>query len=389
MITGNDIMNMGDSVSQLLFGLDRTRETRMEAHRAINQGIAADPGFQVPFPLTVLLTVSSRCNLRCVSCDLGKRQDSYATRNLGARDELDEDLYCRMIDSFGPYKPEVFFVGVEPLLWGPLARSIRYAAEKGLFVELTTNGLLLEKHAEALLKSGLGRINVSMDGHTPELHDAIRGVRGAFDRSIAGLTEASRIIQKLHLDTELVINCVVSEYNYRHLPEIASFWSKQPITALALSLLQYVSSSMAGHHNAVAKSYPVSCSSVFDLDPASIDGTLLVAKIREARENYPRLCILPAITDAEIERYHAREELLFDGYQHCYYPWKYIMIMPDGSALPNWRCFSGSLGNIQEKNLKEIWDDRPIARFRGDLFEMDGCFPACTRCSGIYCSQSR
>ena len=154
-------------------------------------------------------------------------------------------------------------------------------------------------------------------------------------------------------------------------------------------MLQYVSSSMAERHNSLTTAYPVSCSSVFDVTPSSIDGPLLVEKIREAREMLPQLCLLPSISDAEIERYHSDEELLFEGYQKCYYPWKYIMIMPDGSTLPNWRCFSGSLGNIGEKSLEEIWNDTPIKKFRQDLFGRDGCFPACTRCSGIYCSQSR
>jgi len=377
------------ALNQLLHGLDRTRETRMEAHRRINSKITADPESVVPFPLTVLLTVSSSCNLRCVSCDLGKRQDSYATKNIGTQKGLDEGLYYGLIDSFGPYKPEVFFVGVEPLLWKPLAGAVKYAAERKLFVELTTNALLLEEHVEDLLRSGLNRINVSMDGHAPELHDAIRGVKGAFEKSLAGIRKAMELIRKHQLDTELVINCVVSDYNYRFLPEIASFWSKEPITALAFSLLQYVSSSMAERHNSLTKSYPVSCSSVFDLDPANIDGPLLAEKIREARKIFPRLCLLPSISEAEIERYHSKEELLFEGYQQCYYPWKYIMILPDGSALPNWRCFSESLGNIGVKSLKEIWSDTPITKFRRDLFGLDGCFPACTRCSGIYCSQSR
>lgn len=377
------------ALHQLLYGLDRTRETRMEAHRRINSKITADPESVVPFPLTVLLTVSSNCNLRCVSCDLGKRQDSYATKNIGTHKGLDESLYYWLIDSFGPYKPEVFFVGVEPLLWKPLTGAIKYAAERNLFVELTTNALLLEEHVGDLLKSGLHRINVSMDGHIPELHDAIRGVKGAFEKSLAGIRKAMELIRKHQLDTELVINCVVSDYNYRFLPEIASFWSKELITAFAFSLLQYVSSSMAERHNSLTKSYPVSCSSVFDLDPSSIDGPLLAEKIREARKNFPRTCLLPSISEAEIESYHSKEDLLFEGYQQCFYPWKYIMVMPDGSALPNWRCFSGSLGNIGTKSLKEIWNDTPVTNFRRDLFGADGCYPACTRCSGIYCSQSK
>jgi cyclic pyranopterin phosphate synthase len=58
-------------------------------------------------------------------------------------------------------------------------------------IVLTTNGILLEKMAEALHKSGVKRLNISLDSLKPETFAAITG-GGNLDHVLAGIDAASR-----------------------------------------------------------------------------------------------------------------------------------------------------------------------------------------------------
>jgi cyclic pyranopterin phosphate synthase len=92
---------------------------------------------------------------------------------------------------------EVRFTGGEPLIRRGLVDIVRRTRELGDDVELsvTTNGLGLERNAQALADAGLDRVNISLDTLDPErfrtitrrdrLDDVLRGAKAAHD---AGLT---------------------------------------------------------------------------------------------------------------------------------------------------------------------------------------------------------
>jgi MoaA/NifB/PqqE/SkfB family radical SAM enzyme len=54
----------------------------------------------------------------------------------------------------------------------------------------TSGVLLTEKNVERLAKAGLGSLNVSIDADTPEIHDDLRRVPGAFKKALEGARRA-------------------------------------------------------------------------------------------------------------------------------------------------------------------------------------------------------
>jgi radical SAM protein with 4Fe4S-binding SPASM domain len=63
-----------------------------------------------------------------------------------------------------------------------------YAKEKGLFFSLKTNGTLItEAVADKLMELGLIRIDVSLYGATPEIHEYVTGEAGSFARTIRAI----------------------------------------------------------------------------------------------------------------------------------------------------------------------------------------------------------
>lgn len=131
-------------------------------------------------PFMAELDVTYRCNCRCSMCQ--RWQDTRP-------DGLSPADYERLAGEFsdlGVY--QVSIAGGEPLLRGDIFEIIGHFAERGMSVNLCTNGMLLEKYHREIAASGATCVTVSLDGATAQCHDSIRGLAGSFrciERGIA------------------------------------------------------------------------------------------------------------------------------------------------------------------------------------------------------------
>ena len=133
------------------------------------------------------VSVTDRCNLRCRYCMPAEGVP------LAPRDEvLTFEEMVRAIEVATRLGVDrVRITGGEPLLRRELPELIRQISDlPGISeVAMTTNALLLHKHAEALAASGLSRLNVSLDSLRPDrferltrsqlLEETWRGIRSA------------------------------------------------------------------------------------------------------------------------------------------------------------------------------------------------------------------
>jgi cyclic pyranopterin phosphate synthase len=137
------------------------------------------------------VSVTDRCNYKCVYCRTGNDGAQYA--------ELPLEDYLRIVRVFVSLGIEkVRLTGGEPLLRKDLPRLIselaklRTADGTPLDLALTTNGHLLENTAETLRNAGLGRVTVSMDAVDPDTFARITRVPGSFHKVLAGIRAAQR-----------------------------------------------------------------------------------------------------------------------------------------------------------------------------------------------------
>jgi len=136
------------------------------------------------------LSVTDRCNYRCVYCRTGTDGAQY--------EDLPLAEYVRMVRLFVSLGIEkIRFTGGEPLLRQGLAELIREVAgmrprfsDGELDLALTTNGHLLEQMAGPLKAAGLQRITVSMDAVDDATMTRITRVPGSFERVLAGIRAA-------------------------------------------------------------------------------------------------------------------------------------------------------------------------------------------------------
>jgi cyclic pyranopterin phosphate synthase len=166
------------------------------------------------------ISVTDRCNYRCVYCRTGSEDIHYA--------ELPIAEYARMLRLFVSLGIEkIRFTGGEPLLRKGLLDLIEEAAamrsefssDGKIDLALTTNGHLLAALAPKLRQAGLQRVTVSMDAVEPEIFARITRVPGSFERMRDGIRAAQ--------DADLgpvKVNCVLMRgFNDSQIEAFAEF----------------------------------------------------------------------------------------------------------------------------------------------------------------------
>ncbi|MFI0820013.1 GTP 3',8-cyclase MoaA [Streptomyces sp. NPDC021098] len=140
------------------------------------------------------VSLTDRCNLRCTYCMPEEGLQWLAKPDLLTDDEIVRLIGIAVTD-LGV--TEVRFTGGEPLLRPGLVSIVERCAalEPRPEMSLTTNGIGLERTAEALRDAGLDRVNVSLDTLRPDVFqamtrrkrhgDVLRGLAAAHS---AGLT---------------------------------------------------------------------------------------------------------------------------------------------------------------------------------------------------------
>ncbi len=122
---------------------------------------------------------TARCNLSCAHCYSGSGPHRQA--------ELAPQVLVKFLgEAAGLGYRELEMTGGEPFLYAGLSRVLKAARILGMSTSVVTNGVDLPLARWAAAAPFLDRITVSIDGR-PEEHDALRGMTGAYDRTIASV----------------------------------------------------------------------------------------------------------------------------------------------------------------------------------------------------------
>jgi len=175
----------------------------------------------------VVWNVTRRCNLKCVHCYSHSDDREY-------RGELSFDEGRNLIDDLALFgSPVILFSGGEPLIRGDILELIRYAVGKHLRAVVSTNGTLITKPvAEKLQEIGLSYVGISLDG-LEEVHDAFRGVRGAFSRAMTAIDNCREAGLKVGL------RFTINRRNFRDIPGIFDLVEERRIPRICFYHLVY------------------------------------------------------------------------------------------------------------------------------------------------------
>ncbi len=151
----------------------------------------------------VFLYITDECNLRCSQC-LYKPNTLF---HMG-KGEIEPEIAKSLLHDFNRMGAEkLTFIGGEPSLYGkleehePLLDILRFSKELGYtYIRLDTNGQFDNNFLELNDLKLVNEIAFSLDGHTPEIHNLLRG-DGAFTKCVNNIKLANNLGFKTTITT--------------------------------------------------------------------------------------------------------------------------------------------------------------------------------------------
>lgn len=154
------------------------------------------------FPYVLMLEPLFRCNLSCAGCgrirEFGDSLDKTLSR---------EECLAAVEESGAPV---VSITGGEPLIHPEIGGIIDDITRTHRFVYLCTNGILLERSLKKFKPSAYLSFVVHLDGQAAT-HDRNAGVKGVFDKALAGIRAAKARGFQVRTNTTIYSNSDLNE----------------------------------------------------------------------------------------------------------------------------------------------------------------------------------
>lgn len=301
------------------------------------------------------------CNLECVHC---RRLDI-------SRKLMESDLSTaeskRLIDQIAETgKPILVLSGGEPLIRPDIFELAAYARDAGLTTALATNGTMITHAiAEKIRDAGIQRVSVSLDGATPETHDAFRKLPGSFNRAVEGI----KLVQAAGVETQ--INSTIAKHNVHEVQKLYDNAIALGVEALHIFMLVPVGCGVQLAESAMLDAftyektlnwfYEVSREGKIQTKATCAPHYFRIMRQRAAAEGIevsPKTHGMAAMTKGCL----AGQSICFVSHKGQVFPCGYLPL---------------EVGNVREKSFKEIWETaEPFQKLR-DQDNLEGKCGAC------------
>ena len=325
------------------------------------------------------------CNLRCVMC--GQYGDKGIMKDCAAEETkkiLPLETWKKFVDEIAPQKPVTYIWGGEPFLYPDLFPLARYMVQKGLYVSVNTNGTLMERHAEEIVRDKWSTIFVSLDAFR-DVNDALRG-KGSYDKVIAGFRAINREKQRQKSNYPFLgIVTVVTNRNYLDLANLTEASREYNIDLHMVNLGTYTNDNIVATQRKFMQEKldtDIDCLESYNTGyNLGIDGEKLHGILKDIQNNdygHPIITV-PTLNPEKTHTYYANLETPVRN--HCIVPWCQANINYNGDVhfcadYPDY-----ILGNITQQSFKEIYNGERANHFRKTIHECEGgMFPGCLRC---------
>ncbi|HVN73921.1 MAG TPA: radical SAM protein [Methanoregula sp.] len=313
-------------------------------------------------PFLVVWDFTHRCNLKCVHC--------YQDAQQALPDELSTEEAKQVIRELAKEGVVVIaFSGGEPLMRKDFFEIAAYAHQHEIYVALASNGTLITPEvADRIFRAGVDYVEVSIDGKDAASHDAMRGIPGAFDRSVAGIKNCV---------AKGIFTCIattVTSANYDELPEIYALGKTLGVRrVMAFNFIP------TGRGTAISEK---------DITPCQREDLLkYILSVNHGGASPDILSTAPQFARVALEaegsgcvpvgHFHNGEGLggktrmLADFIGGCGAGRLYCCIEPSGDVQP---CvfLPVAVGNIRDLPFSEIWHSAPVLRELRDRTLLEG-----------------
>lgn len=282
-------------------------------------------------PNTVTITLTSKCNLRCVMCDHWKLKDN---------NELSLEEIKNLIDQVAEWGvEEIELSGGEPFMRKDIWGIIEYASSRRLGMNITTNGTLLNKISiKKLFDYKVNRLQISLDG-IGKTQDKIRNTQGAYKKIVNTVKRINRIRKQKKSSLKINATTVVMQQNVHELADLINLTKELGFDSITF---QPVNDS----NLAIGKKKAYNPLKVKDLQELDLQ----IDKIIQIRKKDPY--IGNSIVYLESIKDYFRDKRL--SKIKCYASFINAIITPQGRL---WTCM-GDYGNLKKETVQQAWQSK-------------------------------
>ena len=315
----------------------------------------------------LVLELHSRCQCRCVMCDIWKR-DTAA--------ELSYELLEKNREALRAMKVEwIVLSGGEPLLHSRFVDICRMLRAEGMRLTLLTAGVGLATRAREVAHN-VDEVIVSLDG-PPGIHDEIRGVKRAFDLLATG------VLSLLSFRPELRITArtTVQKLNHASLCETVRAAQELDLSGISFLAADVTSAAFNRENKWGSERASEICLDTSEVKRLGeeVEG-LIERHAREIASHY--IAESPAKLRRIVQHFEAELGRRSPVAPLCNAPWVSAVVGYDGSVRP---CFfHAPTGNLQRESLEEAVNGPTALHFRRRLDVNNNKI-----CQGCVCSLHR
>lgn len=290
----------------------------------------------MPFSLSIEPTTA--CNLGCPECPSGLKQ---FTRPTG---KLNQDVHKNMLQQLSKH---VFYINYyfqgEPFLHPQFLELIREAKKHHIYTATSTNAHFINaEKAEEIVKSGLDRLIISIDGMTQETYQNYR-IHGKLDKVIEGTTHLLEAKKRLKAKTpHLIFQFLAVKPNEHEIPLVFELGKEMGIDEVRIKTAQ-----------------------LYDYE----NGNPLMPE----NEKYARYK----------KQADGTYTLKWKTGNHCWRMWSSCVLTWDAKVVPC--CFDKDahhqLGNLSDDSFKKIWKSNQYNGFRTAVLRNRHQIEICKNCS--------
>lgn len=309
---------------------------------------------KVAYPSTIMLELTNHCNLACTTCpreyDYGKEMEIGTMKVEYAK---------AVIDQVWPYLDSIGLTGMgETFLFRQIEEIVDYikSKNKGIVISVSTNAVVpnfIEKISPLIGK--IDTIQVSIDGLN-EVYENIRKNASfkTLDDNLETLSDLCR-----GKGTDLILNMVVTEENYREMPLLVKYSEGKGIKYMDFTLFNLVAVTK------INRSY-------YELYK-SPEFLKVLLKLEESVRSSKDVIVTN------------RNFKTGNGFHKCPFPWTHFYITWNGFVTP---CCAKpfpkelNFGNVFDGKLIDILNSYNFRKFR-DLWYKNETPDFCNKCHFI------
>ncbi len=334
------------------------------------------------FPAFVSFTLTNACNLRCQMCGQWSPAGYIRTGSGHGGSPLKTEEWMKLADDAAAHGiSSILLRGGEPFLFPGIIRLLEHLRGLGMFVSIDSNGTLLADAAPELVRLGSVHVTVSVDG-PGAVHDAVRGMQGCFAQISRGMARLAELDSGSPRRVSRSICFTISPWSVAGLGEMPAVARRLGVDSICIVPYYYVPAAAGGEWERQIREL-TGCDAVswkgFHHETSGVDAAVFSAqhaRFAEALDGMANYPYMP-LTAEEYRDWFA-DPAIPVGPSECSNVECLMDIQPTGEAnfcvdLPD-----GSLGNVREHPIAEIWNGERARRFRER--RRRGPLGACNRC---------